>query len=59
MNFFLGFLAGSGLGEGLVAIILVCMLVYVIGGGFNAVITSLPAFIVFCAAKAFFGRPNF
>lgn len=53
MNFFLGFLAGSGLGEGLVAIILVCMLVYVIGGGFNAVLAFIPAFIVFCVAKAF------
>ena len=53
MNFFLGFLAGSGLGEGLVAIILVCMLVYVIGGGFNAVLAFIPGFIVFCIAKAF------
>ena len=53
MNFFLGFLAGSGLGEGLVAIILVCMLVYVIGGGFNAVLAFIPGFIVFCVAKAF------
>ena len=53
MNFFLGFLAGSGLGERLVAIILVCMLVYVIGGGFNAVLAFIPGFIVFCIAKAF------
>ena len=53
MNFFLAFLVGSGLGEGLVAIILVCMLVYVIGGGFNAVLAFVPGFIVFCIAKAF------
>ena len=53
MNFFLAFLVGSGLGEGLVAIILVCMLVYVIGGGFNAVLAFIPGFIVFCIAKAF------
>lgn len=53
MNFFLAFLVGSGLGEGLVAIILVCMLVYVIGGSFNAVLAFIPGFIVFCIAKAF------
>ena len=53
MNFFLAFLVGSGLCEGLVAIILVCMLVYVIGGSFNAVLAFIPGFIVFCIAKAF------
>ena len=29
------------------------MLVYVIGGGFNAVLAFIPGFIVFCIAKAF------
>ena len=52
MNFFLGFLAGSGAFDGLAAAVIVFGVIAILGG-FNAVIASIPAFIVFCVAKAF------
>ena len=52
MNFFLGFLAGSGAFDGLAAAVIVFGVIAILGG-FNAVIASIPAFIVFCIAKAF------
>lgn len=52
MNFFLGFLAGSGAFDGLAAAVIVFGVIAILGG-FNAVIASIPAFIVFCAENAF------
>ena len=52
MNFFLGFLAGSGAFDGLAAAVIIFGVIAILGG-FNAVIASIPAFIVFCIAKAF------
>lgn len=52
MNFFLAFLVGSGAFDGLAAAVIVFGVIAILGG-FNAVIASIPAFIVFCVAKAF------
>ena len=59
MNFFLGFLAGSGAFDGLAAAVIVFWRHSHFWVVFNAVIASIPAFYSVLRCKSIFGRLDF